>query len=294
MLTGLREYVETIAATFRPDKSPLTDLMKNQARYLSRPMVLDIAARLSADVPGCIVEFGVAAGGSTRHLRSVSQKQIYALDSFEGLREKFERVGVGHFAGPVPDIPGVNFVKGYFEDTCTEELAARVGRVAFAHLDADLYSSTLFALRWLTPLLGHGSVLLFDEFVGENRSEARAFADWQAETGTIVARIAEFDREPSGGGDIPDKRLLCQVLVEMPKPGEQVVWTANARTFLKASTAFAASLAATEKVEVQPGDVMTSARHELHGAHVKLSGVELNRRPLARDWFILRTHWDIK
>jgi hypothetical protein len=31
------------------------------------------------------------------------------------------------------------------------------------------------ALTWLTPLLGTGSLLLFDEFLGEQESEKRAF-----------------------------------------------------------------------------------------------------------------------
>lgn len=205
------------------NEQPYSDL-KDRVRYISRAMVLNTCMALAVHVPGNVVEFGVATGASTREIkRSLRQyssrlftrygnKKLFALDSFEGLREKFENAEVGEFAGAVPNISGVNFVKGYFEDTCTDELRRRVGQVAFAHLDADLYSSTKFALHWLTPMLDTGSLLLFDEFTGGELAENRAFEEWQKETGTQVIRIAEFDRDPSGYGAIPDRRLLYQVI----------------------------------------------------------------------------------
>jgi len=81
-----------------------------------------------------------------------------------------------------------------------------------AHLDADLYSGTLCALRWLTPLLTNGSLLLFDEYLGGGRGEERAFVQWVKETGTKVVMIAEFGRGPSGWGEVPDRRVLFQVV----------------------------------------------------------------------------------
>jgi hypothetical protein len=50
----------------------------------------------------------------------------------------------------------------------------------------------------LTPLLGTGSLLLFDEFVGADMAEARAFQEWRDESGVELLRIADFDRDPSG------------------------------------------------------------------------------------------------
>ncbi|WP_368561804.1 TylF/MycF/NovP-related O-methyltransferase [Pseudoxanthomonas sp. UTMC 1351] len=193
-----------------------------QWEYLNRritvtpkPSVLKLCVALARHVPGNIMEFGVANGDSTRILRRAlgrSEKRIYACDSFEGLREKFENAEVGTFACKPPRIRGVEIVKGYFEDSLTPELAAKVGRVSFASLDADLYSSTLCALNWLTPLLGSGSLLLFDEFLGEKESEKRAFEDWSRESGLRTVRIAEFVREPSGWGTRIDKRPLFQVV----------------------------------------------------------------------------------
>ena len=108
---------------------------------------------------------------------------------------------------------------GYFEDSLTAELADRVGKIAFASLDADLYSSTLCALRWLQPMMQTGSLLLFDEFLGEDASEKRAFEEWLGESGIQVVRVAEFLRGPSGWGKIMDSRPLYQVVDEEKLPG---------------------------------------------------------------------------
>jgi hypothetical protein len=197
--------------------------LSTRTTLASRAAVLEIAVRLAFHLKGSIIEFGVANGGSTRVIRRVAsqcerlypaeaKKRIYACDSFEGLREKFENADVGTFKTKPPRIAGVEIVKGYFEDSLTAALAAKVGPVAFASLDADLFSSTLCALRWLTPLLRTGSLLLFDEFLGENESEKRAFEQWSAETGIRTILIADFLREPSGWSGKLERRPLFQVL----------------------------------------------------------------------------------
>ena len=193
--------------------------LQGKLTLTSRDAVLELCVSLCERIPGEIIEFGVAEGDSTRTLRRASArsgKRLFACDSFKGLPEKFENAEVGAFACEPPRIPGVEIVEGYFEDSLTPELAARVKRIALASLDADLYSSTTCALRWLTPLLGPGSLLLFDEFLGENESEKRAFEDWQRETGVRTVLLAEFLREPSGWGTKLDTRPLFQVVGDEP------------------------------------------------------------------------------
>jgi hypothetical protein len=190
---------------------------------ISRAETLRMAVEASYRVPGNIVEFGVADGGSTRviakTLRRLQRTQIwgprktvFACDSFEGLPEKYENLGVGSFACTPPRIRGVKIVKGYFDTSLTPQLAQRVGRVALASLDADLLSSTLCALTWLTPLLGNGSLLLFDEYLGGDMAEKRAHEQWHEVTGVRTEEVARFAREPAGLGDIPDQRVLFQVV----------------------------------------------------------------------------------
>jgi hypothetical protein len=201
--------------------------MRARVTPVSRELILELAVRLAHRVPGNIVEFGVGKGGSTRVLRrtltacerwqmGVPRKKIFACDSFKGLRERFENLDVGHFACDPPRIGGVEIVEGYFEDSLTSELAHRVGRVALASLDADLYSSTLCALRWLTPMLHTGSLLLFDEYLGEHRSEQRAHEDWLQQSRLRTVQLAEFFREPSGGGASPERRVLVQAIRSEP------------------------------------------------------------------------------
>jgi Macrocin-O-methyltransferase (TylF) len=188
---------------------------------ISREQVLRLAVRSAVRVPGNVVEFGVAGGASTRvldsELRHVFDQQphlglrtLFACDSFEGLPERFENLPPGTFAGEVPGIPGVEFVVGWFADTLDDALAARVGRVALASLDADLESSTLCALRWLTPLLDEGSLLLFDEFDGGDGAERAAYETWRAETGVATAQIAEFSRPTADFGTASDRRVLVR------------------------------------------------------------------------------------
>lgn len=190
---------------------------------VSREQVLRLAVRSGVRVAGNIVEFGVAEGASTRVLRDeldslvqqqpvIGRRQVFACDSFRGLPEQFETLEPGTFACNPPDIDGVELVVGYFQDTLDDELAARVGQVALASLDADLESATLCALRWLTPLLRDGSLLLFDEFDGDGGAERRAYETWSAETGIESTPVAEFVRPTAGFGSDRDRRVLIQIV----------------------------------------------------------------------------------
>ncbi|BEL04393.1 hypothetical protein Q0Z83_025840 [Actinoplanes sichuanensis] len=195
--------------------------------YPTRAQVLETAVFLSRATPGNIVEFGTYRGYSSRVLRDELwraklwdrkqwKKKIFACDSFEGLPEDYEKLPAGNFATPVPRLFGIRIVKGFFEDSLTPALAAEVGRVSLAHLDADLYSSTMTALEWLRPLLGPGSLLLFDEFLGADPAEARAFTEWTARHGIKTELLALFGREPSGKDSRSDRRALYQVVSDKP------------------------------------------------------------------------------
>jgi hypothetical protein len=91
--------------------------LKNRANFFPRSLILEACVRASLRVPGNIIEFGVASGASTRVIRRTlreygspwfvpfGRKKIFALDSFQGLREKFENAEIGTFAGEVPQLP---------------------------------------------------------------------------------------------------------------------------------------------------------------------------------------------
>lgn len=197
--------------------------IRGKVTFPSRAQVIELSVQLSRAVPGHIIEFGTWKGYSTRVIRDElwrsklwdrrqRSKRIYACDSFEGLPESYEHLRAGTFATPVPRLKGIRIVEGFFEDSLTPKLAAEVKRVSLVHLDADLESATTHALNWVTPLLTDGSLLLFDEFFGEDPAEYRSLLAWSEKTGTRTALIALFGREPSGKGEMTDRRALFQVI----------------------------------------------------------------------------------
>jgi len=90
------------------------------------------------------------------------------------------RPGDFNVSGEVPRINDsrVSFVKGWFNDTLVPFLASFEPHSPLViHNDSDLYSSTLYILTKLDPILVKGSVLIFDEFYS-SLHEFRAFNDY--------------------------------------------------------------------------------------------------------------------
>jgi hypothetical protein len=120
----------------------------------------------------CYLEFGVSQGHSFKwwveHIRN-ENSHFVGFDTFSGLPEKwgiFEK-GVMSVDGAVPQIddPRCEFVKGLFQATLPAFLRNYHWSLRkVIHLDADIYSSTLFVLTSLAPLLKKDDILIFDEF----------------------------------------------------------------------------------------------------------------------------------
>ena len=131
------------------------------------------------------LEFGVASGASFTWWANTNQhpeSSFFGFDTFEGLPEDwhFYKKGDMGFNIPVMEDRRAGFFKGLFQDTLYDFLRAYQKRTDTAtatrviHLDADLYSSTLFALTMLAPYLRKGDILFFDEFNVPNHE----FAAW--------------------------------------------------------------------------------------------------------------------
>lgn len=150
------------------------------------------------------VEFGVYQGASmsaavrafdTVGLRDAS---FVGFDSFQGLPLGSEREGWGSgwFATSravtewnlarhgVRD--RVRLVDGWFDDTCTPELAEDLGAVHVAMIDCDIYSASDTAMRFVEPLLADPCLIVFDDFYGMNHTgdrsigQARVLAEFEA------------------------------------------------------------------------------------------------------------------
>lgn len=117
-------------------------------------------------------EFGVCGGHSFKWWlthNTNSNSKFYGFDTFEGLPEAFGPFGKGSMAVALESLnindPRAGFYKGLFQDTLVPFLEQyKSDKKKLIHLDADLFSATLFALSQLYRFLNDGDILLFDEF----------------------------------------------------------------------------------------------------------------------------------
>lgn len=119
--------------------------------------------------PGLVLEFGVRRGTSLRHIAAQAGQEVHGFDSFEGLPEAWGSAGPGLLTtgAELPDMPPhAHLHPGWFEDTLPEFLHAHPGPLRFVNIDSDLYASARTVLNNLAPRLAQGSVIVFDELIG--------------------------------------------------------------------------------------------------------------------------------
>ena len=130
------------------------------------------------------LEFGVGLGSSfdwwVEHNTNPAS-HFTGFDTFSGLPENWGVLSKGEYSSggkfPGKSDNRCSFEVGLFQDTLYGFLKTfRGDRRTVVHLDADLYSSTLFVLTQLAPSLKPGDILFFDEF-GVPTHEFRAFMD---------------------------------------------------------------------------------------------------------------------
>lgn len=156
----------------------MEDIKKRQERERVFKNSLD-----AVTLDGLILEFGVYKGESINKIgKFFPDRLVYGFDSFEGLPEDFtEDQPKTTFTtyGKLPKVGNnVRLVKGLFQDTLPIFLQVKIGPVAYINFDADLYSSTKFALDVLSDRIVSGTILYFDEFLAPDfDGEHRAFAE---------------------------------------------------------------------------------------------------------------------
>ncbi len=162
--------------------SPLRDYNKRYALY---QYILERYALGGEGI--CYLEFGVASGASFRWWlakNTNAHSRFFGFDTFQGLPESWGTFHKGSmaFAKPHIDDPRASFVSGLFQDVLrpfllNHETVLRNASRRIVHLDADLYSSTLFSLSQLWPFLKSGDLIFFDEFTVPMH-EFRAYNDF--------------------------------------------------------------------------------------------------------------------
>jgi O-methyltransferase len=138
------------------------------------------------DVPGDVMECGVAEGGSALLLalglrtRANQGRRLWLCDTFEGLPAPTEDdpdyaravQWTGKCRGTAEEIEAlldsyrtprdrISFVKGLYQDTLP---AMTIPPLALVHLDADWYESTMVCLTHLWPHIVPGGILQLDDY----------------------------------------------------------------------------------------------------------------------------------
>jgi len=142
-------------------------------------------------VPGEVWECGVYRGHTAAMLANVcadSGRVLDLFDSFEGLPEPgpLDHHRKGEFAATVEEARKlighddiVYYHKGWFPAVFHE---APDGLIAFAHIDVDLYQSTLDCCRHIWPRMAVGGIMVFDDYGFPTTQGARkAIDDYFAE-----------------------------------------------------------------------------------------------------------------
>jgi O-methyltransferase len=135
------------------------------------------------------LEFGVWHGDSISYWARLDQhpdSRYFGFDTFTGLPEVWRGIlstkPPGSFSanGRIPALADdrVAFIQGVFQDVLPPFVAEFAPRgVLVVHIDCDVYSSTLYSLCTLDPVLRPGSIVIFDEFCSAAH-EFRAFMDY--------------------------------------------------------------------------------------------------------------------
>ena len=222
MIDGMRRKAKRVLARVLPNSTAIHYLMylprlgawarekAGQARrFDDRLRLYDwLNASILENQPVSYLEFGVFKGDSIRywsHLNTHASSRLAGFDTFTGLPETWthfiDKTDKGAFdvGGKLPQLDDarVSFVKGRFQESLPGFLSQfqPSGRLVI-HLDADLYSATLYVLTMLNSRITAGTVLILDEF-SSVLHEFRALEDYcsaYARDYEVLAVTTSFDQ----------------------------------------------------------------------------------------------------
>ena len=119
------------------------------------------------------MEFGVASGSSFfwwMKKNNHPDSAFRGFDTFEGLPEEWGGFKKGAMAFDQKELNDdrAEFIRGIFQESLHPFIESNKNllqtKPKIIHLDADLFSSTIFVLSQLYPYLRKGDIIFFDEF----------------------------------------------------------------------------------------------------------------------------------
>jgi O-methyltransferase len=180
---SIGKYMEWLAyyARFGKWTSEYINTFPNIKTYESRFALYDYLLAEQFDRDILYLEFGVFKGESIRyfidnHLNQESA--FFGFDTFTGLPEDWQANIIADVKAETFDVQGnlpqvrdsrVKFYKGLFIDTVPnfkleQKMLLESNKKIVIHIDADLYSSTLYVLSELQEYIFTGTIIIFDEF----------------------------------------------------------------------------------------------------------------------------------
>lgn len=171
-------------------RSPATRLFVSTRRAL-------LFALEEAKLEGLSLELGVRYGISTRWIAEAEPaRALHGFDSFQGLPEQWHIQPAGAYSthGELPEVPpNVELHVGLFQDTLPAFAREHEGPIRFMNVDCDLYASTKIALDLLAGRIVPGTILVFDEYLVNDRwreDEYKAFQEAVADRGLRYEYLA--------------------------------------------------------------------------------------------------------
>ena len=136
----------------------------------------------SAKVKGSVLEFGVRHANSTRQLAALAKQDVHGFDSFEGIPEDWHNEEKGSYStrGHIPKVPSkIHLHPGWFDKTLPKFLESNTEKARLINIDCDIYSSTKTVLDLLSPRIVVGTVIIFDEYFGNQHWREDEFKAFQ-------------------------------------------------------------------------------------------------------------------
>tara|TARA_R110002074_G_scaffold361001_2_gene533987 strand:+ start:10996 stop:11721 length:726 start_codon:yes stop_codon:yes gene_type:complete len=164
------------------------------------PQQLFDACKMASNTDGLWLEFGTATGSTAKIIIEAKppQKHLYTFDCFTGLPEEWHHHHIGAFAQQPPalDTSHATIIEGLFEDTLPSFISEHQEKVAFLHVDCDLYSSTKTIFDNLAEWITKDTIIVFDEFYGYpsfSDHEIKAFDEYVKENGVYYDYVSRAE-----------------------------------------------------------------------------------------------------
>lgn len=173
--------------------------LDNNAGDLPRlyALLLNINQVMQEDVEGDFAEIGVYRGNSAAvlaHYARQYNRSVFLFDTYEGFEQRdltgIDAQKLHEFGDTSLDMVRQNvgdgsiaFVKGYFPETVTDDVAQR--SYAVVHLDCDLYAPVKAGLEFFYDRLSPGGVIIIHDYANPCWEGTRRAVD------EFMPRVAE-------------------------------------------------------------------------------------------------------